>query len=133
MDLNDNEIESITILKDASATALYGSRGANGVIVITSLRPKAGKISVTYSGKVKVEIPDLSSYDNLTNAREKLELERVYGVWDDSSLQELYQSLKDVVDSGVNYNWAKEPLRPHESRGIAVCIGINHLYLRHKK
>lgn len=111
MDLNDNEIESITILKDASATALYGSRGANGVIVITSLRPKAGKISVTYSGKVKVEIPDLSSYDNLTNAREKLELERVYGVWDDSSLQELYQSLKDVVDSGVNYNWAKEPLR----------------------
>ena len=111
MDLNDNEIESITVLKDASATALYGSRGANGVIVITSLNPKAGKLTVSYEGMVKFEIPNLSSYDDLTNAKEKLELERVYGLWDDSNLQETYQQLKDVVDSGLNYNWLDEPLR----------------------
>lgn len=111
MDLNDNEIENITILKDASATALYGSRGANGVIVITTLRPKSGKIMVSYQGKIKIEVPELSSYDDLTNAKEKLELERVYGIWDDSNLQEQYRELKDAVDSGLNYNWLDEPLR----------------------
>lgn len=41
-DMDLNRVESTTILKDASATALYGSRGANGVIVITTIRPKAG-------------------------------------------------------------------------------------------
>ena len=74
MDLNDSEIENITILKDASATSLYGSRGANGVVVITTIRPSAGKLRVSYNGQVKLEIPDLSSY-NLATAAEKLELE----------------------------------------------------------
>ena len=49
MTLNPNDIESITVLKDASATAIYGSRGANGVIVITTKRGKAGKAQVTYN------------------------------------------------------------------------------------
>ena len=43
MDLNNDEIESITLLKDASATAMYGSRGANGVVLITSIKPEAGR------------------------------------------------------------------------------------------
>ena len=110
VDLNDSDIESITILKDASATALYGSRGANGVIVITSLRPKPGKITVSYQGEVNIEVPDLKSYDDLTSASEKLELERIYGLWDDESLKEQYQQLKDAVDAGLNYDWLDEPL-----------------------
>ena len=47
MDLNDDEVESITLLKDGSATAIYGSRGANGVIVIKRKAPKAGKLKLT--------------------------------------------------------------------------------------
>jgi TonB-dependent SusC/RagA subfamily outer membrane receptor len=57
MDFNDEEIESITILKDASATAIYGSRGANGVIVLTTKSPQAGKLRVFVQGGVNVEIP----------------------------------------------------------------------------
>ncbi len=48
MTLNPNDIESINVLKDASATAIYGSRGANGVIMITTKKGKAGKAQVTY-------------------------------------------------------------------------------------
>lgn len=111
IDLNDANVESITILKDASATALYGSRGANGVIVITTLRPRPGKITVSYMGDLNIEIPDLSTYDDLTTASEKLEIERIYGVWNDPADQEMYDELKAAVDNGLNYNWAKEPVR----------------------
>lgn len=54
-DLNPLDIESIDVLKDASATAIYGSRGANGVIQITTKKGKAGKISVEYSGTVSLD------------------------------------------------------------------------------
>ncbi|MFT2010437.1 TonB-dependent receptor [Pontibacter sp. 13R65] len=53
--LNPLDIESIDVLKDASATAIYGSRGANGVIIITTKRGKAGKTSLSYSGSTTVE------------------------------------------------------------------------------
>jgi iron complex outermembrane receptor protein len=52
--LNPNDIESIDVLKDASATAIYGARGANGVILITTKKGKAGFSSVTYSGSLGV-------------------------------------------------------------------------------
>ena len=110
MDLNVEEVESVTVLKDAGATSLYGSRGANGVVVITSTRPKAGKLNVTYRGEVKVEIPDLSSY-NLLNAKEKLALEQEYGVWSDEYLQDYYQALKARVDQGENFDWLSVPTR----------------------
>lgn len=50
-DLNNEDVENITILKDASATSIYGARGANGVVVITTLVPKAGELQITYRGK----------------------------------------------------------------------------------
>lgn len=53
--LNPSDIESIDILKDASSTAIYGSRGANGVILVTTKQGKAGKVSVNYSGTVTWE------------------------------------------------------------------------------
>ena len=52
LSINPNEIESIDILKDASATAIYGARGANGVIMITTKQGKAGRTTVTYNGSV---------------------------------------------------------------------------------
>jgi tonB-linked outer membrane protein, susC/ragA family len=109
-DLNNEDIENITILKDASATSLYGARGANGVVVITSLVPQAGKLRVSYRGQVKLEIPDLSTYD-LLNAREKLDLEYRLGTWDNELWQDEYQRLKELVDGGLNYDWLSLPVR----------------------
>ena len=53
--LNPQDIESIDVLKDASATAIYGSRGANGVILVTTKSGKEGKMSLNYSGTVTIE------------------------------------------------------------------------------
>ena len=72
--LNSNDIESIDVLKDASATAIYGSRGANGVIMITTKKGKPGKTMVNYSGKEgfqfvinNYDVCDGTGYANLMN------------------------------------------------------------------
>jgi len=67
-------------LKDASATSLYGSRGANGVIIITTTLANAGALTVSYEGRLNLQIPDLGTYDNLMTASEKFEMEKIYGV-----------------------------------------------------
>ncbi|MCT4601450.1 MAG: carboxypeptidase-like regulatory domain-containing protein, partial [Marinifilum sp.] len=56
IDLNNDEIKSITLLKDASATAIYGSRGANGVVVITTKQPEEGKLKITAKSTINVEL-----------------------------------------------------------------------------
>lgn len=56
-DINPNDIETIDVLKDASATAVYGSRGANGVILITTKRGRIGKVTVHYDGYFGEELP----------------------------------------------------------------------------
>lgn len=53
--LNPNDIASIEILKDASATAIYGSRGANGVVLVTTKKGESGKMTITYNGSLSVE------------------------------------------------------------------------------
>lgn len=117
MDYNDEEIESINILKDASATAIYGSRGANGVIVVISKAPKAGKLKVMAQIGINLEVPDLSSY-NLLDAAGKLEVERLAGLYDNENYpssdfeykENYYKRLKNVL-SGVNTDWLSKPLR----------------------
>jgi TonB-linked SusC/RagA family outer membrane protein len=61
-DLNPNDIASIEILKDASSTAIYGSRGANGVVLITTNKGKRGRVSLDYNSTVS-----LDSYHSLTD------------------------------------------------------------------
>ena len=84
MDMDMNRVASITLLKDATAKALYGSKGANGVVVIETVTPEAGKMRVSYSGNLSIQAPDLGSYD-LANAAEKLEIEKRAGVYTDKS------------------------------------------------
>jgi TonB-linked SusC/RagA family outer membrane protein len=116
MDLN--RIESVTILKDASAKAIYGSKAANGVIVIETTKVKPGELRINYTGTVNVEAPDLSSY-NLTNAREKLDLENQLGAYAPTSNVPYYGLAKDSlyfanyngVQRGVNTDWLAQPLR----------------------
>ena len=79
-DMDPNRIESITILKDAAATALYGSRAANGVVVITTVAPKSGEVRVTYNMVGTISMPNLNDY-NLMNARQKLEAEVASGMY----------------------------------------------------
>ena len=69
--INPRDIESIDILKDASSTAIYGSRGANGVILITTKRGKTGALTLNYSGSVTIEnlvdkSPAMSASDYIT-------------------------------------------------------------------
>ena len=65
--LNSNDIASMTVLKDAASNALYGARGANGVIMITTKRAKAGDALVTFDAKVGVNTKALQNYDVITD------------------------------------------------------------------
>lgn len=125
--LDMNRVESITLLKDAASTAIYGSKAANGVVVIETIRPTAGKLRVNYNGSMSISTPDLTSY-NLMNAREKLDFERLAGVYggiDANQVQlgsEKYNNRLSDIARGVDTYWLAEPLR----------VGINHrnsLYL----
>ena len=115
-DLDINRVASITILKDAASTAIYGSKAANGVIVVETVKPEAGKLRVSYTGNLNLSMPDLSSY-NLMNAREKLELERLAGRFNPSSttneieLDGVYNEKLKEIESGVDTYWLAEPLR----------------------
>ena len=119
MDYNDEEIESINILKDAAATAIYGSRGANGVIVVVSKRPEPGQLKVNLEMGLQLEVPDLTSY-HLLHAADKLELERKAGLyyrdWSSTSqteplLKEAYNERLRQVLNGVDTDWLSKPLR----------------------
>lgn len=117
-DLDINRIQSVTLLKDAAATAVYGSRAANGVLVITTIPPKEGKLQLSYNYELNPVSPDLSDYKVL-NAADKLEYERLAGLYNEKlnqllsqeELDALYYSKKEQVLRGVNTYWLSQPLR----------------------
>lgn len=115
MDMDMNRIESVTILKDASAKALYGSKAANGVIVIETKRLAGNEQRVTYNGSISLEMPDLTSYD-LCNAWEKLEAEQLDGVYSNSNIEtqvaltQLYNSRRKLISEGLDTYWLSKPL-----------------------
>lgn len=115
-DMDVDRIESISILKDASATVYYGSRAANGVIVIETRRPEMGKLRVSYSNKTGLTFADLTSY-HLMNASQKLEFEKLAGVWSNSNpetqfeLDKAYEALRSNVARGIDTYWMSQPLR----------------------
>lgn len=133
-DLDMNRVEAFSILKDASATALYGSRGANGVILITTIRPRAGELRVSVNARYDISAPDLSDY-NLMNAREKLEYERLAGVYKANGLEqqmtmdETYNKRLEEVVRGVDTYWLSIPLRTslNQRYNIFVEGGDEHM------
>lgn len=121
--LNPGDIESVTVLKDASAKAIYGSRGSNGVIVITTKKGKTGKLSVEYRSQYGVSTLTSTKF-RMMNAAERKEFEEGIGVetgaeagpfWTYSKLNPEYatktaaekQEADHIVDSllGVNTDW----------------------------
>ena len=129
-DFDIERIKQITILKDASATAIYGSRAANGVIVIETKMPEKGRLTASYNFNATVEIPDLTDYD-LLNAAEKLEFERLAGVYKDKDgnieqqrkLDRLYESRHKEVLRGVNTYWLSKPLRTAFKHTHSLYLG----------
>lgn len=83
--LNPSDIESLTVLKDASATAIYGSKAANGVIVINTKKAQAGSASISYSG-------------NFTIGQRPR-----YGLYDRMNSQELMQFSREMYEDRVRY------------------------------
>lgn len=122
-DMDPYRVASITLLKDAAATAIYGSRASNGVVVITTNAPASGKMAISYNGDVTFYMADLSDY-NLCNPEEKLQLEVLAGLydidkksyytqdkWSDNVwLEEAYNSRLKNIREGVNTYWLNKPL-----------------------
>ncbi len=115
VDLDLNQIASVTLLKDASATAMYGSRGGNGVMVVTTILPPRGKVEVSLSNNFTLSSPDLSVYDML-NSAEKLDFERRVGFVNSYRGDFINSERYKAMLSGVNTDW----------RSIPVQTGINN-------
>lgn len=129
VDLDINRIASITLLKDAASTALYGSRSANGVVVIETNKPVPGKLQFSYVYNSSYELADLSVY-HLMNAEQKLEFERLSGAfigavdvdtqykWDQE-----YNKRLAAVRRGVNTYWLNEPIQMGITSGHSLSFG----------
>lgn len=112
VDLDPERVESVTILKDASATAIYGSEAANGVLVFETKKPLTGAINISYSMNMGVTTPDLTDY-NLMNAEEKLDYELRAGLFDPKNAQDMnyYNHYKQEILRGVDTYWLSKPLQ----------------------
>lgn len=112
LDLDPERVESITILKDAAATSVYGSRAANGVVVVETKVAPDGALSVSYNGTMTVQTPDLTDY-NMMNAAEKLDTEWRAGLYDptNANAMNLYNKYLRYVLGGVDTYWLSQPLR----------------------
>ena len=123
-DMDPYRVASITLLKDAAATAIYGSRASNGVVVITTNAPASGKMAISYNGDVTFYMADLSDY-NLCSPEEKLQLEVLAGLYnvdlkqyynygsrsaDEMVMQDAYNWRLKNVREGVNTYWLNKPL-----------------------
>ncbi len=122
-DIDMNEIEQISVLKDASATAVFGVKGANGVILITTKRGKTGKaqltLSANYTIKMVSKLPQkLDSYDAIMAGNESIMRELMYapGSWGDYrplGIADKYRNPSSIDESYIypNVDWADETLK----------------------
>ena len=122
-DINIQDIERVDILKDASATALYGENAANGVIIIERKRVTQAPVRVRYTFTPEMSFADLSSYD-LCNAAQKLELERMAKLYDttNGSLDQSYYDKLALVSSGRDIDWISKPVRNSFSHTHSLSV-----------
>ncbi|OFY00197.1 MAG: SusC/RagA family TonB-linked outer membrane protein [Bacteroidetes bacterium GWF2_42_66] len=98
--INVNDIESIEVLKDASATAIYGSRGANGVIIVTTKRGKAGITKVDYSGTYSMQT--LRKKLDLMDSKEYMTFVNIQQLNDEGKI---YFSESEINNTGKGTDW----------------------------
>ena len=141
-DMDMNTIESVTVLKDASASALYGAKAAAGVIVITTKPISEGAIRVNYSGTLRLSMPDLSDYHLLT-PQQKLQYEDLAGLYkaggaamatsfdNQNSLDLIRDRVVRMIQSGTNTDWLAKPLRTGVSHSHTVSADGGDKYVRY--
>ncbi|MCH4553049.1 SusC/RagA family TonB-linked outer membrane protein [Aestuariibaculum lutulentum] len=146
IDLDMSRVASITILKDASSTALYGAKAANGVIVVETVKPKSGKLRIMYNADLRLEMPDLTDY-NLMDAEQKLEYEKLSGLYysadatDQKIFDRRYNTILAEVKRGVDTYWLNEPLQVGITQGHSIYadggdnvftygVGVNYRNLK---
>lgn len=116
IDLDIYRVASVTVLKDAASKSIYGSRAANGVVVIETVRPAAGKLQISFNNNINVEVPDLRSY-NLVNSMQKLDVELAAGIYSGAEPSDQVNQLRqynrnlEAALSGVNTDWLAQPVR----------------------
>lgn len=128
-DLNPQDIESISVLKDASSAALYGNRASNGVILITTKKGKEGQASVTYDGYYGLQ--NLYKIPTLLNANEFMQIQDESRImdglapynWENHIGPRLYKAIKD---GWTGTNWLKEIINedaPVQNHSVNVTGG----------
>ena len=119
--INPSDIETMDVLKDASATAIYGARGANGVIIVTTKKGKQGKTKVTYDGyvgvKVPTNLPDLMTAQEFYHAYNdvvKAENPSAIPVWTATELAN--------VQAGKSVDWVDQVTDPSAQTSHVVAL-----------
>ena len=111
--LNPNDIESITVLKDAASTSIYGSRAANGVILVTTKKGRAGKTKLRFDTEIGYNNPAYTSDRNRSlNAKEYIDLTREGLVNVGATQAQIDGTLTSLGNgNGTDFNWLKAVTR----------------------
>ena len=126
--INTYDIESLEVLKDASATAIYGSRGANGVVLITTKKGKTGKAKVQYDFQTGMQY-QIKKLD-LMNAQEWARFYNTYLV-NSETLAEAPFSEADIAAMGEGTDWQKTVFKPAPTTNHSVSVSGGSENLRY--
>ncbi|WP_432713582.1 SusC/RagA family TonB-linked outer membrane protein, partial [Pedobacter sp.] len=117
--ISSKDIESVTILKDAASTALYGSRGANGVVLVTTKKGKKGQARVSFEGKFGINQAGPFQYDKMDDPKDVYEY-----AW-----LSIYNSARYGVDgSGASRRYTTNVQNPNMSHDAAAQFASAHLF-----
>lgn len=117
--INSDDIAGVTILKDAASTALYGSRGANGVVLITTKKGKTGKTNISFSSRVGVTSVGPFELGKIDNSKDYYEF-----AW-----KSIYNSYRyGVGGTGKPQNWTTNVANPNHTEAEAAAFASQHLF-----
>ena len=119
--LNPADIESMDILKDASATAIYGSRGANGVIIISTKRGAKGRPTVSYNGYVGVKTPN--HLPDMQNAQQFYQASVIDRELNGGTARSFTSTEIDNYESGRSVDWVDEVTDPSLQTNHSFSVG----------
>lgn len=121
--INPNDIESIEVLKDASSTAVYGSSGSNGVVIITTKKGEPGKLNVNFNSYVGYNgwsvLPEMNSGQQWIDTR--ILARKEAGVWQDSD-EATFDAARASIENGELVNWAEALLQTGSVQNYSLSI-----------
>lgn len=126
--LNPADIEQVSILKDASSTAIYGSRASNGVVLVTTKKGKAGKVEISYDFMYGVQQP--TSLPKIADSWVYAELYNEAAVNSGRAAKFTPEQIAQYRNGGPNVNWVKELYNrnsPQSSHSVSMTGGNDQL------